>query len=129
MQKNSFFYDFYCFHYGWFTVLCQFLLCSKVTQSYIYILFLTLSSIMFHHKWLDIVPYAMQQDLIGKRILFDRHVNIFWPKEVQLTSLQTPWKGRVYSVVIYTSTCLMPYKFMLLWLLFWITFNICPAPY
>lgn len=34
----------------------NFLLYSKVTQSHIYILFLTLSSIMFHHKWLDIVP-------------------------------------------------------------------------
>ena len=30
---------------------------------YIYILFLTLSSIIFHHKWLDIVPCAMQQEL------------------------------------------------------------------
>ena len=29
------------------------------------ILFLTLSSIMFHHKWLGRVPCAMQQDLIA----------------------------------------------------------------
>ena len=29
-----------------------------------YILFFTLSSIMFHHKWLDIVAHAIQQDLI-----------------------------------------------------------------
>ena len=31
---------------------------------YVYILFLTLFSIMFHHKWLDIVPCAIQQDLM-----------------------------------------------------------------
>ena len=45
-----------CFHDRWFTVFCQFLLYSKVTQSYVYtyILFITLFSIMFHHKWLDI---------------------------------------------------------------------------
>ena len=67
------FYDFYFFHYSWFTVFCQFLLCSKVTHIYIYnihilyiyILSLTLSSIMFHHKWLDIVPCAIQQYLIA----------------------------------------------------------------
>ena len=50
-----FFNNFYFFHYSWFTVLCQFILCIKVTQShiYLYILFFTLSSIMFHHKRLD----------------------------------------------------------------------------
>ena len=62
-----YFYGFYFFHYTWFTVVCQFLPYSKVTQSYvhIYILFLTLSSIIFHHKRLDIVPCAIQQDLIA----------------------------------------------------------------
>ena len=45
----------------------NFLLYSKVTQShtYIYILFLTVSSIIFPHKWLDIVPCVIQQDLIA----------------------------------------------------------------
>ena len=52
-------------------MFCQFLLYSKVTQSYVYIyvytyiLFLTLSSIMFHHKWLDIVLCAIQQCYIA----------------------------------------------------------------
>ena len=32
---------------------------------YMYILFLTLSSIMFHLKWSDVVPCAIQQDLIA----------------------------------------------------------------
>jgi len=71
--KIFFFLGFYLFYHSWFTLFCQFLLYSKVTQSlyicvYIYIhththtynmyiVFLTLSSIMFHHKWLDGVPY------------------------------------------------------------------------
>ena len=57
--------DFYFFHYSWFTVFCQ---SSTVQQgdlvTYIYIIFLTLSSIMLHHRWLDIVPIAIQQDLM-----------------------------------------------------------------
>ena len=63
------FLGFYFFYDSWFTLVCQFLLYSKGTQSRIhrYILFLTLSSIIFHHKWLDIVPWAVQQDLIHSR--------------------------------------------------------------
>ena len=59
---NIFLMIFYFFHYSWFTVLCQF---PTVQQwpSHIYILFPTLSCIMFHHKWLDIVPGAIQQSL------------------------------------------------------------------
>ena len=53
------------FNYGWFTMFCQFLLHSKVAQ-YIHIhsFFSTLSSIMFHPKWLDRVPCAIQQVLL-----------------------------------------------------------------
>ena len=58
-QSLFLFFDYYLtfFYYGRFTMFCQFLLRSKVTQSYvcIYILFLTLSS-----KQLDVVPYATQ---------------------------------------------------------------------
>ena len=35
------------------------------SYSFIYILFFTLSSIMFHHKWLDMVPCAIQQNPIA----------------------------------------------------------------
>ena len=63
------FYDFYFFHYSWFTVFLSISTVQQMTQSYIciylFILFLTLSSIMFHHKWLDMVPCALQQDLIA----------------------------------------------------------------
>ena len=74
-------YDSSYFHYIWFTVFCQFLQQSDQLYIYIYIynmiythththththiLFLTLSAIMFHHKWLDIVPCAKEQDLIA----------------------------------------------------------------
>ena len=48
-------------YYTWFTMFCQFYLYSKETQLYkhIYILFLTLSFIMFLHKRLYIVPCAI----------------------------------------------------------------------
>ena len=43
-------------------MFCHFLLYSQVTQyTHIYILLLTFSSIMFHHKWWDSVPWAIQQ--------------------------------------------------------------------
>ena len=54
-------YLFFLLKYSWFTMLCQILLYSKVTQSYIvYILFLILSFIMFYPKKLDIVSCAIQ---------------------------------------------------------------------
>ena len=43
-------------------MFCQLLLDSKVNQSYVYILFLILSSIIFYHKRLDIVPCAIQEN-------------------------------------------------------------------
>ena len=44
------------YKYSGFTMSHQFLLYSKVTQSYI---LLILSSIMFYHKWLNTVPCAI----------------------------------------------------------------------
>ena len=60
--------DFYFFYNSWFTVFCQFSTVQQsdpVTHIYTYVLFLTLSSITLHHKWLDRVPSAIQQDLIA----------------------------------------------------------------
>lgn len=47
-----FFLRFLCFYYSRFTLFCQILLYSRVTQSHTHThtLFLTLSSIMLHHK-------------------------------------------------------------------------------
>ena len=54
-----FFYnDFYFFNFSWFTVFCQFSAAQQsdsVTHIHIYS-FLTLSSNMLHHKWIDVVP-------------------------------------------------------------------------
>ena len=42
-----------------------FLLYSMVTQLHIHVYILFSHIIMLHHKWLDIVPSATQQDLIA----------------------------------------------------------------
>ena len=57
----------------------QSLLYIKVTcLSYIYVqfLFLTLTSITFHHEWLDIVFCAIQQDLIAYPLQMWKFVSI-----------------------------------------------------
>ena len=53
--------------YSCFTVLCQFLLCSKVNQLYVYIypLFLRFSCHLGHRRALTRVPCAIQQVLIS----------------------------------------------------------------
>ena len=43
----------------------NFLLHSKMTQSYIHVYILFSHVIMLHHKWPDIVPGAIQQDPIA----------------------------------------------------------------
>ena len=77
----NFFPGFSFFYYSWFTMFCQFLLYSKLTQSYIYtdILFLTLSSIVFHRKWLDIVPCATQQDDVYFEFYLPASLMSFFP--------------------------------------------------
>ena len=68
---SQFFFFFICLVYFIIVDLqCSINFCCKAkwpsyTYIYIYILFLILSSIMFHHKWLDIIPCAIQQDLIA----------------------------------------------------------------
>ena len=43
-----------------------------------------------------------------------------------LTSLHPLWKGRVYSSYVHSFHLpFMPYKFVLLWLFFWTSFNVC----
>ena len=62
--SNVFFFN-VCFYYSLFTMFHQFLLYSKVTQLYIHIHFFPqIILVMSHHKWLDIVPCAIQQDPI-----------------------------------------------------------------
>ena len=57
----------------------------------------------FHCPWTILQQSKLQITLSKcKRILAHRHENKFWPEEGQMTSLQPPWKGRVYSVPMYT---------------------------
>ena len=61
--KNSFIYLF-ILKYSSFTMLCQFLVYSKVIQLYIYTFFFIFFSIMVYYRTLNIVPCAIQQDLV-----------------------------------------------------------------
>ena len=61
-----FYNDFYFFlHEAGLQCSVNFLLHSKVTQSHIHVYILFSHIIMLHHKRLDIVPSAVQQDLIA----------------------------------------------------------------
>ena len=44
---------------------CNFLLYTKLTQSHIHVYILFTYIIMLHHMWLDIVPSAIQNDLMA----------------------------------------------------------------
>ena len=66
IQTSVFFFfynDFYFFHCSCFIV--NFLLYSRMTQSHIHVYILSSHLIMLHNKLLDIVPSAIQQDLIA----------------------------------------------------------------
>ena len=69
LEEKNLFYFVFIFLKIIFIIMdlqCSVNFCSTAqwpSYTYTYILFLTLSFIMFHHKWLDIVPCALQQDL------------------------------------------------------------------
>ena len=50
--------------YNVFTILCDFLLYIKVTQLHMYIFFFIFLFIMVCHRLLNIVPCALQQELV-----------------------------------------------------------------
>ena len=83
------------FHYSRFTVFCQF---STVQQReiYIYTFFLTVSSIMLYHKWPDIVPCAIQQDLIAYPLQMQSFASINPRLPVHPTP--SPWQPQVCSL-------------------------------
>ena len=83
------FYDFYFFHYSWYTVFCQFPPYSKVTQSYTYIH--SFSHIILHQvpsQWLAILPRAMQQDFLA------------YPLKCNGLHLLTPTPGPFHSLLL-----------------------------
>ena len=58
----------------------NFLLYSKVTQLHIHMYILFSRIIMLHHKWVDIVPSATQQDPIAYPFLYS-FVQMYVPQE------------------------------------------------
>ena len=94
-----FFNDFYFFHYSWFTVFWPFLLYNKVTEwhIHIYILFLTLSSIMFHRNWLYIIPCGIQQDLIVYPLQRQQFASINVRLPGHPTPSPSPWQPQLCS--------------------------------
>ena len=71
----------------------NFLLYSKVIQShiYLYILFLTSSSFMLHHRGLDIVSGATQQDLIAYSLQRQEFATMNPRLPVYPTPFPSPW--------------------------------------
>ena len=88
-----FFQDFSFIYYSWFTILCKFLVYSKVNQLYIFFFFI-LSSILFHHKWLDIVP------LLYSRISLFIHSNI--PTFICLFIPPLPFFMAIQAALLYS---------------------------
>ena len=60
---------FFLLVYSWFTALCQFLLYSKVTQSYIYIYTHSLSHTVFHHVLLQEIGHSSLGSLVYWRFI------------------------------------------------------------
>ena len=84
---------FYFFHHSWFTVFCQFSTVKQddpVTHMYIH----SFSHIiMVHHMWLDIVPHAIQQDLIAYP--FQNFIFTNWPSKTTMSGKKPYLSGLV----------------------------------
>ena len=102
-------------YYGWFTMLCQFLMNSIVTQSqscthththtHTHICFLTLFSIMVYPKRLDIVPCAYSRTLL---LIHSKCNRLDLPTPNSLSVLvppPLPWQPQVYSLCLWFCFC------------------------
>ena len=74
-----------------------FLLYSMVTQLHIHAHILFSPIIMLHHKWLDIVPSATQQELIAHPFQRQQSSSINPKLPVPSTPSPSPWQPQVYS--------------------------------
>ena len=94
-----YFYDFYFVHYTRCRVFCQLLLLSNVAQSYMYthIFFLTSSSIVFHQKWLDVIPCTVQQGLIAGPLWMQESASLDPRLWVHPTASASLWHPQVCS--------------------------------
>ena len=95
--------------YSCFTMLCQFLLYSKVNQLYVYVypLFFGFPSHLGHHRALSRVPCAIQQVLISYLFYTQyqqcRYVNPSLP--IHPTTPLPPWYPYVCSLHLYLYFC------------------------
>ena len=93
----------FCFKIFSFSIIIDVLSVYALQQSdpvvhtyiYTYIVFLTLSSSMFHRKWLDIVPRAVQQDLIAYPLQMQWFASA--NPDTQSVPLPPPWQPQVWS--------------------------------
>ena len=69
-----------------------------------YILFLTLSPVLFHHKWLDTVPCAVQQDLTAHPLQMHQltrlpiHPFLPRPYSANISLSASPWSISVLKI-------------------------------
>ena len=96
---TDFFFKFvwFFFHYSWFTVLCQFLLYSKVTQSHTYLY--SFSQIILHHAPSQVTRYSFPvlYSRISLLILSKCNgLHLLTPNS-QCIPTPPPWQPQVFS--------------------------------
>ena len=74
----------------------NFLLYSKVTHLHIHVEILFSHTILLHHKWLDIVPSATQQDLIDNP--FPRHSSASINSKLPIQTTPSAFPLTTYSL-------------------------------
>ena len=94
------FFSMMIFHWIFFIVISPirffFLLYSLVTQLHIHVHILFSHMIMLHHKWLDVVLSATQQDLIANPFQKLESACINPELPIHLTPSPSPWQPQVY---------------------------------
>jgi len=90
--------NFYFFDYSWFTMFCQFSAVQQgdpVTHTCIHYFS---HIIMLHHKWLDIAPSAIQQDLITYPLQRINILHLLTPNSQPIPlPPPPPWQPQVCS--------------------------------
>jgi len=85
-----------------------FLLYSMVTQLHIHVRILFLHIIMLHHKWLDVVPSATQQDLIANPFQRQQSASI----NPKLPIHPTPSSSPLATTSLFSKTMIKKMKFI-----------------
>ena len=95
-----FFFFFFLLEYSCFTILCQFLLYSKVNQLYIYIysLFFGFPSYLGHHRALSRVPCAIKLVLISYLFYTQQCIYVNPNLPIHPTSSFPPWYPYICSL-------------------------------